>query len=236
MLKRAIPLFLLVFLACDGAATSGDASAAARAGAAASDESGFVRIFNGNDLTGWVYGTDANGRQRKAGHGYQVRDGAIYCTVADGGNLFTQKAYGDFVLRLEFKLTPGANNGIAIRAPLDKNAAYEGMEIQVLDDTHEKYADKLRPEQYHGSVYDLVAPQRGHLKPLGEWNEQEIALHGQHITINLNGHTIVDANLDDIKDEAKLKKHPGLKRKSGHIGFMGHGTAVDFRNLRVKEL
>ena len=106
----------------------------------------------------------------------------------------------------------------------------------MLDDTAEKYADKLRPEQYHGSVYDLFAAERGHLKPVGEWNSQEIIAHGRHIKVILNGHTITDANLDDMKDEAKLKKHPGINRTSGHIGFLGHGSEVAFRNLRIKEL
>ena len=244
MPKQTLSLLLLALLACGCAADStdpagstnpADPAAAARAEAPVDREAGFVPIFNGTDLAGWVYGTDAKGNARKAGNGYQVRDGAIYCTAADGGNLFTEKEYDDFVLRFEFKLTPGANNGIAIRSPLQGNAASDGIEIQVLDDTHPKYAS-LRPEQYHGSVYDVFAPQRGHLKPVGEWNEQEITADGSHVTIKLNGHTIVDANLDEVKDEAKLKKHPGLNNKSGHIGFMGHGAEVEFRNLRVKSL
>jgi hypothetical protein len=190
--------------------------------------SDFVPIFNGKDLTGWVYGN-------KAGEGYRVRDGAIYCTVADGGNLYTEKEYANFILRFEFKLTPGANNGIGIRAPLKGNSSYLGMEIQILDDTADKYA-KLRPEQYCGSIYDVVAAERGHLKPVGEWNEEEITADGRHVKVVLNGATIVDAYLDNVKDPAKLAKHPGLQNESGHIGFLGHGAEVEFRNLRVKEL
>lgn len=203
--------------------------------AAGSDgEEGFVSLFNGKDLTGWVYGS-------KSGEGYQVKDGVLYCTVKDGGNLYTEKEYGDFVYRFEFKLTPSANNGIAIRAPLKGNAAYLGMEIQVLDDTGDKYKNpdgstKLRPEQFHGSIYDLVAAKQGHQKPVGEWNEEEIIAKGRQITVKLNGMVIVDANLDDIKDEAKIKKHPGLANKTGHIGFAGHGAQVEFRKMRVKEL
>jgi hypothetical protein len=191
-------------------------------------------IFNGKDLSGWTYGT-LKGKPNKTGQGYQVRDGVIYCTAADGGNLYTEKEYANFVLTFEFKLTPEANNGIGIRAPLEGNAAYLGMEIQVLDDTGAKYT-KLRPEQYCGSIYDVVAAQRGHLRPVGEWNEEEITADGRHVKVVLNGATIVDANLDDVKDPAKLAKHPGLQSKSGHIGFLGHGTEVEFRNLRIKEL
>jgi hypothetical protein len=164
-----------------------------------------------------------------------VRDGVIYCTVTDGGNLFTEKEYSDFVLRFDFKLTPGANNGIGIRTPLEGNAAYLGMEIQVLDDTAEKHA-KIRPAQHHGSIYDVVPAEQGHLKPAGEWNSEEIAANGRHITVKLNGATIVDANLDDVTDAEILQKHPGLQNKSGHIGFLGHGSQVEFRNLRIKKL
>jgi hypothetical protein len=169
------------------------------------------------------------------GEGYRVKDGVIYCDAANGGNLFTEKQYDNFVLKLEFKLTPGANNGIGVRAPYQGTIAYSGMEIQVLDDTADKYAN-LRPEQYCGSLYDVSAAQRGHLKPVGEWNEEEIIADGRQITVKLNGATVVDTNLDDVKDPAKLKKHPGLQNKSGHIGFLGHGSEVQFRNLRVKEL
>jgi 3-keto-disaccharide hydrolase len=199
-----------------------------RATHAGGGEKDFVPIFNGKDLTGWTYGN-------KAGEGYRVKDGVIYCTVADGGNLFTEKEYANFVLQFDFKLTAEANNGIAIRAPLQGNAAYLGMEIQVLDDTGKKYA-KLRPEQYCGSIYDVVAAERGHLKPVGEWNSEEITADGRHIKVVLNGATIVDADLDNVKDPAKLAKHPGLQNKSGHIGFLGHGAEVEFRNLKVKEL
>ena len=198
------------------------------------EEEGFTSLFNGKDLTGWIYGKRGNG-ENKSGVGYQVADGAIFCTVKDGGNLYTEKEYGDFVFRFEFKLTENANNGIGIRAPLEGDSAYVGMEIQVLDDSGSAY-QKLRPEQYHGSIYDCFAAKRGHLKPVGEWNEEEITAKGRQITVKLNGTVIVDANLDDVKDEAKLKKHPGLANKKGHIGFLGHGARVEFKNLSVKEL
>ncbi len=198
------------------------------------DEEGFTSLFNGKDLSGWIYGKRGNG-ENKSGAGYQVADGAIYCTVKDGGNLYTEKEYGDFIFRFEVRLTENANNGIGIRAPLTGDSAYEGMEIQVLDDSGSQYKS-LRPEQYHGSIYDCFAAKRGHQKPVGEWNEEEITAKGRQITIKLNGVVIVDANLDDLKDEAKLKKHPGLANKKGHIGFLGHGARVEFRNLRIKEL
>ena len=106
----------------------------------------------------------------------------------------------------------------------------------MLDHDHEKYKGKLKPTQYHGSIYDVVGAKTGALKPAGEWNKEEIMADGRHIKVTLNGKVIVDANLDDVKDEAILKKHPGLARTGGRIGFLGHGSRVEFRNLKVKEL
>ena len=198
-------------------------------------EEGFTSLFNGKDLTGWVYGKTQKGLN-KSGEGYRVENGLIYCTLNDGGNLYTEKEYSDFVLRFEFKLTENANNGIGIRAPLTGDSAYQGMEIQVLDDSGPAYKGKLRPAQYHGSIYDVFPAKTGFQKPLGEWDGEEITAQGRHITVKLNDTVIVDANLDDVKDPAVLKKHPGLANKSGHIGFLGHGARVEFRNLRIKEL
>jgi hypothetical protein len=204
------------------------------AAAPAQRETGFKALFNGKDLDGWVYGM-RNGKENKTGSGYRVADGVLYCTREDGGNLLTAREFGDFVFRFEFKLEPNANNGVGIRAPLEGDAAYAGMEIQILDDTGSQYT-ALRPAQYHGSIYDVVPAQRGALKPVGEWNAEEITARGRRITVVLNGKTIVDANLDDVKDPAVLAKHPGLARTRGHIGFLGHGARIEFRNIRIREL
>jgi hypothetical protein len=197
-------------------------------------EDGFSPIFNGTDLTGWVYGRRANGAENKTGKGYQIENGVLYSTKEDGGNLYTEKEYADFALRFDFRLTENANNGIGIRAPLQGDAAYAAMEIQVLDDGGSQYT-QLRPAQYHGSIYDVVPAKRGFQKPVGEWNSEEIIARGRRITVILNGTTIVDANLDDITDDAVLKKHPGLANTKGHIGLLGHGTRVEFRNIRIRE-
>jgi hypothetical protein len=148
----------------------------------------------------------------------------IFSTVKDGGNLYTEKEYGDFILR--FRLQADGQREQRHRHPRagEGDAAYVGMEIQVLDDSGSAY-QKLQPYQYHGSIYDLVACKRGFQKPVGEWNEEEIQAKGRQIKVTLNGTVIVDANLDDIKDEGKLKKHPGISRTKGFIGFLGHGAA-----------
>jgi hypothetical protein len=206
-------------------------------------ESGFTPLFNGKDLTGWVYGT-RKGAPNETGKGYQVESGVLFTSKEDGGNLFTEKEYADFILRFEFKLTENANNGIGIRAPLEGDAAYVGMEIQVLDDSGSQYTS-LEPGQYHGSIYKVVPARRGFQKPVGEWNSEEIRARGRHITVILNGTTIVDASLDDVKDEKVLAEHRDLTRPEGsrgiantkgHIGLLGHGAHVEFRNIRIKEL
>src|SRR5438045_3405330 len=193
-----------------------------------SAEPGFAPLFDGT-LNGWKL---MGGK----GSGYVPKDGVLVCPADGGGNLFTEKEYANFILRFEFRLSAGGNNGIGIRAPLEGRASYQGMEIQILDDDHPKYQGKIRPAQYHGSIYDVVPAEHGFKKPTGEWNAEEITADGRHIKVVLNGHTIVDANLDDVKDPELLKRHPGLQRKSGHIGFLGHGTLVEFRNVRIKEL
>ena len=195
------------------------------AGIPVPDAEGFVPLFNDKDLTGWEGDTK----------GYVVENAAIVCKP--GGNLWTAKDYANFVVRFEFKLTPGANNGLGIRMAPRSHAAYQAMEIQILDDTDPQYKD-LHPYQYHGSIYGVVPAEKGHLKPVGEWNDEEVTANGRQIIVKLNGATIVDADLDKASTPATMdgKAHPGLKNEMGRIGFLGHGTVVEFRNLRVKEL
>ena len=211
---------------------------------AASGGGQWVTLFNGKDLSGWVYGQRGNGTENKTGKGYQVENGVLFTTKEDGGNLFTEKEYADFVLQFEFKLSPNANNGIGIRAPLQGDAAYTGIEIQVLDDSGSEY-QKLQPAQYHGSIYHMFAAKRGSQKPVGEWNSEEITVKGRQITVKLNGVTITEGNLDDVKDEDLLARHRdltkpegsrGIANTKGHIGLLGHGTRVEFRNIRIREL
>ena len=189
--------------------------------------SDFQPLFNGRDLTGW--NGDLNG--------YAVEDGCLVC-LPNGRNIFTDKEYDDFILRFEFKLTPGANNGIGIRAPRDATKiSTQGIELQILDDYAEEYRN-LMPYQYHGSVYGFVPATKCSLNPVGEWNNQEIACSRDHITVTVNGKRIIDTDLrkyafDPAPDG---NTRPGIKRSSGHIALLGHTSRVDFRSLRVKSL
>ena len=181
---------------------------------------GFQKIFDGKTLNGWKL---VGGK----GPGYVVENGIIVCPADGGGNLFTEKESANFVLRFEFKMEPGTNNGIGIRAPYEGDAAYKGMEIQILDHDNERYKGKIRDVQKHGSIYDVIAAKDGALKPVGQWNKEEIIADGRKIKVTLNGTVIVDANLDTVTDPAILNKHPGLARTTGHIGFLGHGTRLE---------
>lgn len=189
---------------------------------------GFVRLFNGKDMTGWTGDTK----------GYSAKDGKIVLDPKlSSGNLYTVGEYGDFILRFEFRLTPGANNGLAIRTPLSGNSAYEAMELQILDNTAPKYKE-LKPYQFHGSIYGVVPAKRGYLKPIGEWNSEKVIAKGQRIKVILNGTTIVDADIEEASTPKTMdgRDHPGLKRDKGHIGFCGHGDYLEFRNIRIRSL
>jgi hypothetical protein len=196
-------------------------------------EKGFTPLFNGENLDGWV------GNKQS----YQAVDGMIVVNPdaegeqGSGGNLYTEKEYSDFIFRFEFQLPPGGNNGLGIHAPLEGDAAYVGKEIQILDNTAEIYAD-LEPYQYHGSVYGIIPAKRGYLKPVGEWNEEEVIVQGSKIKVILNGTTILDGDFLEASKNGTMdgKDHPGLNRTKGHIGFLGHGYVVKFRNIRIKDL
>ncbi len=190
------------------------------------NSSGFSDIFNGKDLTGWAGAVDQ----------YDVQDGAIVCKPKKGGNLFTQEEYGDFVARLEYKLPPGGNNGLAIRYPGKGQPSSVAMcEIQILDDTAAKYA-KLDPRQYNGSVYGMVPAQRGYLRLIGEWNFMEVTVRGPTIQVELNGTRITDADVSTVTEFMHNNPHPGKDRTSGHFGFAGHNDPVAFRNIQIKKL
>ena len=189
---------------------------------------GFKLLFNGRNLRRWQGNTK----------GYVVKDGTIVVEPELGeGNLYTAQEYGDFIMRFEFKLTPGANNGLGIRTPMNVNAAYQGMELQILDNTASKYKN-LRDYQFHGSIYGVVPAKRGYLKPVGMWNFQEVIAKGKQITVKLNGTTIVDADIQKASTPETMdgKDHPGLKRDKGYIAFCGHGDKLAFRSLRIKTL
>lgn len=190
-------------------------------------EAGFERVFNGKDFAGWTGATDD----------HEIIDGALRVKPDRGGNLITEREYGNFVARMEVKLPPGGNNGLAVRTPdADANSAYQGLEIQVLDDRDPKYAD-LHDYQAHGSVYGVAPAARGYLRPIDQWNYEELVVDGDHVQVYVNGFKTLDVHLDDVgQHPADGEDHPGTKRTSGHFGFCAHNDPVAFRNVRIKPL
>jgi hypothetical protein len=174
------------------------------------DEQGFVPIFDGRSLDGW----------KGATQGYAAENGLLVCQKKGGGNLFTVKEFGNFTFRFDFRLEPGGNNGVSVR----------GQEIQILDDYAPQHKN-IKPCQYHGSIYCCVPAKRGHTKPAGEWNSEEIMVQGSHWKVTVNGAVVVDVDLATVPGKEAL-----AKRTKGPLGFLGHASRVEFRNLRVKEL
>lgn len=217
------PLSLFVGAFCVAALTTSCATI--------DSESGFTSLFDGQSLKGWTL-VDRHGA------GFGVTNGLIYCASGGGGKLLTEREYSDFVFRFDFKLETGANNGVGVRTPLEGDAAYVGMEIQILDEGNPPGVAprQLRPEQYHGSIYDVLPARRGALHPAGEWNHEEISAIGRQIKVILNGVTILDEDLNRVTDPAIIRKHPGMFRERGHIGFLGHNDHVEIRNPRIKEI
>jgi hypothetical protein len=187
---------------------------------------GFTSEFNGKDFTGWTGAVE----------NYEVIAGAIVCKPKKGGNLFTKAEYGDHVIRLEYKLPKGGNNGLAIRYPGTGQPSTQAMtEIQILDDDDAKYA-KLDPRQYNGSAYGMVPAQRGYLRPVGEWNFMEVTAKGSTLRVELNGTRILDGDLATVTEFKDKTPHPGKDRTKGHFGFAGHNDPVAFRNIQIKSI
>lgn len=186
----------------------------------------FASLFNGEDLTGWKGAVD----------NYEVRNGAIRCKEKHGGLLLHNQEYANFIARIEFKLPPGGNNGLAIRSPGQGDVAYAGMcELQILDSEHPKYA-KLDDRQYHGSAYGMSPAYRGYLRPTGEWNFQQVTVDGSTITVELNGNVILKTDLSQVTEFMAERPHPGKDRRSGFFGFAGHNDPVEFRFVAIKQL
>jgi hypothetical protein len=221
---RITPVFLLLFCAAIPVPAADDV---VKGDKDASDR--FVPLFNGTDLTGWK-------QYASKKDAWKVEDGLLVCTGKGGGWLGTVRDYADFELRLEYRLTPGGNSGVYIRAPEEGWISRQGMEIQILDDFHPNYAN-IDFYQYTGSIYHVVAPTRRASKKAGQWNALTIRAQGREIQVVLNGIRIVDADLDRCRrDPAVAKEHPGLARTTGRIGLQSHTDRVEFRNIRLREL
>lgn len=185
---------------------------------------GFEPVFNGRDFTGWAGPVEC----------YEVIDGTIRCKPKTAGNIYTVEEFDDFAVSVEFLMPLNGNNGLAIRYPGgDVNAGRDGMtEIQVLDDGYEG----IDLRQVHGSAYGMVGAVGGYQRPRDEWNHQVVTVRGSKVTVEVNGFTVLDADLAAVREFMDDKPHPGKDRTRGHFGFCGHGDAVAFRDVRIRRL
>lgn len=224
-MHRLLPLSVSILLVLP-LVVSASQEPSASSSAERTDEAGFVSLFDGKSLDGW------EGRTRS----FTVEKGLLVSRRRHGGFMHTAKDYADFVFRFEYKLSPGANNGVGIRTPAGGWASMQGMEIQLLDDSARKFAN-YAPAQFNGSIYGVIAAKRGHLKPPGEWNTMEIRAVGQKIRVTLNGTVITEADMSKVgPTKIHRREAKGLQNLTGRIGFCAHGSRVEFRNLRVKKL
>lgn len=192
---------------------------------------GFKTLFNGTDLKGWkVHGgmMDVWGADK----------GVLFCDKKGGGWLLTEEEFADFELRCEFRwTTEGGNSGVGLRVPRMGAPHIDGMEIQLIDDENwvKVHKFELKDTQHTGSLYGIKPPSKRVNKPIGEWNSVRVVCKGRKVTVEMNGETINDVNLDDYK-ESKGKSIPGILREKGHVGFQSYNFRVEFRNIWIKPL
>jgi hypothetical protein len=190
-------------------------------------EKSWMTLFNGKDLSGWTITAAEVGHEST----WQVKDGIIECGQKGGSWLRSNEEYEDFILSLEYKISPGGNSGIFIRSSEQGNPAFTGMEVQILDD----YG---KPPERHsaGAIYASVAPTKNMSRPPGEWNKVTIFCIGRRVIDIMNEEKIVDANLDDYT--APLENHSplSLRLRRGFIGLQNYGNPAWFRDIKIKPL
>ncbi len=184
-------------------------------------ETGCQALLNGVDLSGW------EGAGADAERCWRVQDGLLQCTGQEGPWLRTRQQYGDFRLRLEYRLGEGGNSGVYLRVPRDGNhhGPGAGVEVQILDDASDRYRE-LEPYQFSASLYAIAAARRGSARPAGAWNALDIRCVGHHYTVTHNGQTVLDVSERDYPELA-------ARLARGFIGLQNHSEPVWFRHLRI---
>lgn len=228
--QTLVVLMLVVSIAC---CHSGPTHTK-RASGASYETGGWTQaLFTGENLTGWeTVGGPAKSWKVKEGVLFTTGEGVDWEKGKGGGWLSTTKTYDDFKLSLEFRMSNAGNSGVFLRAPRNGDPAFQGLEVQLLDDYADKFSD-LDPAQYTGSVYSLAAPKKRVSKKAGKWQSLTITCKGSRVTVTLNGERIVDLDLEE--KEHLADDHPGVTRRSGYIGLQNHNTKVSFRNIQITE-
>jgi len=210
-------------------------------------EKGWVSLFDGKTFNGWhTYG------KQTVGKAWSIDDGAIHLNAANkknyqtegGGDMVTNNEYGNFDLKLEWKISKGGNSGIIFYVhedPVKYNETWRtGMEMQVLD--NDGHPDGKIHKHRAGDLYDLIACSKENVKPVGEWNRVEVISDNGHLRFILNGTTVVETDLwneewKKLIAGSKFKSMPDFGTfKKGHIALQDHGNDVWFRNIMIKKL
>ncbi len=223
-----IMLILAMIAGCDRDASDeqgSEESALSDDQASAAEHDGFEPMFQDDTLDGWteIGSTGA----------WTIADGILKCSGEKDGYawLATDRKYGDFVLKLQWKVPAEGNSGIFLRAPdYEGRTSMKAFEIQIRDDAQD---DDLTDTS--GAVFRRIPASGKYSKPAGEWNDYAITMKGRQLTIVLNGETVSDTDIDSV--EAKEGDPPMSDvPDEGHIGLQNHGQVVEFRNVRIKEM
>jgi len=171
---------------------------------------------------------------------WTVKDGVLNSGKQRGNWLISDKEYNDFILEFEFKLSEVGNSGVALRAPMKGDPAFDGMELQLAD---LRYNTQAKDSELTGGIYRAIAPSKQVYKPT-EWNSCRIELKGTHLKVTMNGEMIQDVDLS--KFDQPVKRHDGTNAPPikdrplrGHIGFQHLSRSnepVMIRGARIKEL
>ncbi|MFA6945940.1 MAG: DUF1080 domain-containing protein [Pedobacter sp.] len=206
---------------------------------------GWQKLFDGKTTSGWhSYG------KSEAGTAWKVVDGAIYLDAKSkqngqgGGDLTTNESFGNFHLRMEWKISKNGNSGIIFYVNEDltkyKSSYNTGPEMQVLD--NDGHADGKIHKHRAGDLYDLIASSSEPVKPVGQWNKVEIISNNGKLDFFMNGKNIVSTTMWDEQWKnmvagSKFKTMPGFSiYKSGKISIQDHGDEVWYRNIEIKKL
>ncbi|HUP22446.1 MAG TPA: DUF1080 domain-containing protein [Thermoanaerobaculia bacterium] len=227
--------------AAGGRAVNDDGDGAVNRLTAEEQAQGWELLFDGGELGKW-----RGYKMDRVPDGWSVVGGVVRFARPDApeakrSDLITREQYGDFELRLEWKLTPGGNSGVMFRVSEDSERSYHtGPEMQILDNAGHR--DGGSPLTSTGANYGLHAPVRDVTRPVGEWNEVRIVAHGPHVEHWLNGVEVVAYELwtEDWRAKVKATKFAQWPRyglnERGHIALQDHDDEVWFRNLKVRRL
>ena len=213
-------------------------------------KNGWALLWDGKTTEGWQKATYGP----FPAHGWTIVDGVLSVDKSDGGesqnggDIITERMYRNFILSVDFKLTPGANSGIKYFVNPNvneaKNASAIGCEFQVLDDElHPDARAGVKGNRKLGSLYDLIpAPAVKPVKPMGEWNTAVVFVNGNHVEHWLNGTKLLEYDrnnqmFDALVAYSKFKNWINFGNfEEGHILLQDHGDFVSYKNIKIKEL